>query len=101
MTIDGERVIRTRDAEPCACGHKRASHGSFATGHEFVGIGLGPCGIDRDTRNAATGYLGDKCPCAAFKDEATYPRTAADGSTIWACCVSSIGPICQHREARA
>lgn len=27
----------------------------------------------------------------------TYPRHTLDGRTVWACCVSSIGPICQHR----
>jgi hypothetical protein len=27
----------------------------------------------------------------------TYPRKNDAGDTIWACCVSSIGPVCQHR----
>lgn len=67
-TIDAEKVITTRDNRVCECGHKCASHGSFAPGHIFVGIGNGPCGIDRDTRNAASGYLGDMCPCQAFTE---------------------------------
>jgi hypothetical protein len=28
----------------------------------------------------------------------TYPRKNDAGDTIWACCVSSIGPVCQHRR---
>lgn len=57
--------MRTRDNALCACGHKSVSHGSYTAG-EFVGIGLGPCGIDRDTRNALAGWIGDPCPCLAF-----------------------------------
>lgn len=63
--IDDE-ALRTRDAERCKCGHKRVSHGSFSAKGQSVGIGHGPCGIDRDTRNALTGWLGDVCPCTAF-----------------------------------
>lgn len=67
-TIDAEQVMSTRDTRVCECGHKNIGHGSFAGG-EFVGTGNGPCGIDRDTRDAATGWLGAPCPCAAFKDK--------------------------------
>ena len=27
-----------------------------------------------------------------------YPRTNDQGVTVWACCESSIGPLCGHRE---
>jgi len=27
----------------------------------------------------------------------TWPKVI-DGETVWACCVSSIGPVCGHRE---
>lgn len=27
-----------------------------------------------------------------------YPRKNDAGETIWACCVSSIGPVCGHRR---
>lgn len=64
--IDAQAAMQARDDRYCACGHKNVSHGSFNAG-VFLGIGNGPCGIDRDTRNAATGYLGDECPCPAFK----------------------------------
>ncbi|URG17467.1 hypothetical protein Mbo2_097 [Rhodococcus phage Mbo2] len=26
-----------------------------------------------------------------------YPRITPDGRTVWACCESSIGPVCGHR----
>lgn len=26
----------------------------------------------------------------------TYPQTTEDGRTLWACCESTIGPVCQH-----
>ncbi len=26
----------------------------------------------------------------------TYPRVNETGETVWACCVSAIGPTCQH-----
>lgn len=29
---------------------------------------------------------------------ATYPRTNEHGDVVWACCESSIGQPCQHRE---
>lgn len=64
-----ESAVNARDSRVCACGHKSVSHGSFATGHEFVKVGNGPCGVDDDTRNAATGYVGDPCPCRAFTEE--------------------------------
>lgn len=67
-TIDAEKVMQERDNRICTCGHKSIGHGSFA-GSEFVGVGNGPCGIDRDTRNAASGYLGDKCLCIAFTEK--------------------------------
>ena len=51
----------TLDNQACQCGHKNISHGSTRET-----IGGGACGIDRDTRNALTGYLGDPCPCKAF-----------------------------------
>jgi hypothetical protein len=63
--IDNAAIL-ARDAQPCTCGHRNVSHGSFAPGHVFVGTGNGPCGIDRDTRNALTGWIGDPCPCTAF-----------------------------------
>lgn len=63
--IDDE-AMRARDAQRCTCGHKRVSHGSFNAAGEPVGIGHGPCGIDRDARNALTGWLGDRRPCEAF-----------------------------------
>jgi hypothetical protein len=25
-----------------------------------------------------------------------FPQTTQDGRTVWACCVSSVGPACQH-----
>ena len=65
-----ERAMNARDNRACACGHKSASHGSFDTDHEFVGVGDGPCGMDLDTRNAATGYVGDPCPCRVFTEDA-------------------------------
>lgn len=72
-----------RDNRMCVCGHKSVSHGSFGPGREFVGVGLGPCGVDRDQRNAATGYLGDPCPCRGFI-EATVeaPEFPAEGQTM-------------------
>lgn len=63
--LDAEAFLRRRDGERCECGHARVSHGS-CTDAGFVGVGRGPCGIDRDTRNAVTGYVGDPCPCQAF-----------------------------------
>ncbi len=30
-----------------------------------------------------------------------YPRTNTDGETAWACCESSIGPVCQHRQPQS
>ena len=27
-----------------------------------------------------------------------YPRVNAAGDTVWACCESSIGPLCEHRR---
>lgn len=32
--------------------------------------------------------------------EPSYPRKNAAGETVWACCESSIGPVCQHRALR-
>lgn len=26
----------------------------------------------------------------------SYPHKTADGHTVWACCESSIGPVCAH-----
>lgn len=66
-TTDAEAVMLRRDNRVCECGHQHVSHGSYVAG-EFVGIGNGPCGIDRDTRNAASDYLGDACPCKAFAE---------------------------------
>lgn len=66
--IDAEQAMRTRDNRVCECGHKNVSHGSYSSAG-FIGIGNGPCGIDRDTRNAASGWLGDRCPCAAFTEK--------------------------------
>lgn len=28
-----------------------------------------------------------------------WPRTTADGRTVWACCVSAVGPECEHVSA--
>jgi hypothetical protein len=28
----------------------------------------------------------------------SYPRKNAAGETVWACCESSIGPVCDHRR---
>jgi hypothetical protein len=28
-----------------------------------------------------------------------WPKTLLNGTTVWACCVSSIGPTCKHQEA--
>lgn len=50
------------DQVTCTCGHKSISHGR-----------TGECGIDRDTRNAATGYEGDPCPCMTFTARAMRP----------------------------
>lgn len=60
--------IQIRDQAACTCGHKLVSHGSYNQGHEFMGIGRGMCGIDRDTRNFASGYMGDMCPCVLFAE---------------------------------
>lgn len=30
-----------------------------------------------------------------------YPRKNSDGETVWACCESSIGPVCAHRAFKA
>ena len=30
-------------------------------------------------------------------DAHRYPRVTDDGRTVWACCESSIGPVCSHR----
>ena len=30
-----------------------------------------------------------------------WPKRTDDGGTIWACCVSSVGPLCQHRTSPA
>ena len=60
MGIKAE-YLYCRDNLACECGHKCISHGT--AGPE---LGDGACGVDRDTRNAASGYLGDPCPCGVF-----------------------------------
>lgn len=37
---------------------------------------------------------------AHARETGVYPRTLADGRTVWACCESSIGVPCQHRTGR-
>lgn len=52
-----------RDGAKCVgCGHRGISHGYDPE----LGIGRGACGIDRDQRNAASGWVGDPCPCQAL-----------------------------------
>lgn len=52
-----------RDGTIClGCGHRHVSHGYSPE----RGLGMGACGIDRDERNAASGRVGDPCPCEAF-----------------------------------
>lgn len=31
-------------------------------------------------------------------EPAQYPHVNAEGQTVWACCESSIGPVCEHRR---
>jgi hypothetical protein len=40
--------------------------------------------------------IGDQNPEARYLDNGTWPRVI-DGQTVWACCVSRIGPPCGHR----
>lgn len=61
-----EVSLLERDARVCVCGHLSVSHGSSSTSG-FVGVGMGPCGVDRDERNSATGWVGDPCPCERFR----------------------------------
>lgn len=28
-----------------------------------------------------------------------YPQRDVYGNLVWACCVSSVGPLCEHRRA--
>lgn len=78
--IDNTAML-ARDAQPCTCGHRNVSH-AYGSVIDGSGIGNGPCGIDRDTRNAATGYLGDPCPCQAFEHDPDAFDSAAPGVTI-------------------
>lgn len=70
-TVRNQEIQDARDAQPCTCGHRNVSH-AYAVAEDAPAwpdgsrIGMGACGIDRDTRNAATGWLGDPCPCEAF-----------------------------------
>lgn len=48
-------------------------------------------GMKTNVRDALTRFLAGR-PV----NEQTYPRTNADG-TVWACCESSIGPVCEHK----
>ena len=74
-----QEIQDARDALACECGHKNVSHGhgdGSARWRDGSEIGLGQCGIDRDTRNHATGHVPDMCPCAAFTPDATKEETA-------------------------
>lgn len=57
------------DSAICRCGHKGISHGA-----------TGECGIDRDTRNASTGYVGDPCPCKSFTAPSRHAARVPDSS---------------------
>lgn len=63
-----EKSLRKRGEALCLCGHKLVSHGSRDQQRQFTATGRGMCGIDRDTRNVLTGYMGDPCPCLMFDE---------------------------------
>lgn len=59
-----------------------------------------PCSIHGHHRAgspAATGY----CSGVAEPEPRHYPYKNERGETVWACCESSIGPICAHKQADA
>lgn len=43
--------------------------------------------------------LGERA-AAKLRKAKRYPRTNREGVTVWACCESSIGPVCEHRAER-
>jgi hypothetical protein len=48
---------------------------------------------------ACGAIAGEECNplCVGVAAQKDYPYGNLLGQTVWACCVSQIGPVCQHR----
>lgn len=71
--LRNEAIQQARNVLVCTCGHQNISHGfDHASKNtpwpDGSRIGLGACGVDRDTRTTRTGWVGDICQCSGFSD---------------------------------
>lgn len=103
--------VPNKFAGPCIrCGHTvaagkgyrtRTTDGQWASAHHRVRV-ISPTG----PWDKFEPYAVDGCPGEADRENAArkarseppYPRHRADGTLYWACCESTIGPPCQHRQ---